>query len=312
MSEEEAKKVSDGRIYIGKQALDNNLIDAIGGEEDAVKWLDRMPRILRALGRPTFMLVLWLTAAACGGGAPPAAEEPEGMKVTHHDRGPAGSFGAGDGQMRVEGTVGGLNRAAVQKTFDQAMPKMKECIDQGRRQLPFLGGNIAVYLEIGLMGKARTVLLSRTTLGDHRVESCIVKALASKQWPRPVGGKVGNTTSSFSFQAAHADPPLDWTARQLEAAMAADTAPEPDAEEDQGPPPFGELTTKLARCRDDAGTGPLDVTIYLDEDGMPQSFGVSVADAKGHRAIDCLNTVIQTTSFPAPGGSFAKVTVPVR
>ncbi len=258
------------------------------------------------------MVTIGLTAAACGGGTPPAAEDPAGMKVTHHEGAPGGSVSGDDGKMQVEGTVGGLNHGAVQKTFNEAMPTMKGCITKGRQQLPFLGGDIDVYLEIDPLGKASSVLLTKTTLGDHRVEACIVQALESKQWPRPVGGKVGKTSSSFSWRAADADPPLAWTAGQLAAAMTADAEPEAEEEETPGPPPFDELAAKLTKCRNDAGTGPLDVTIYLDEDGMPQTFGLSTADGRGLQSVNCIDTVLQTTSFPAPSGSFAKVTVPVK
>ncbi|MBY0407476.1 MAG: signal peptide peptidase SppA [Rickettsiales bacterium] len=34
-----ALQLSDGRVYSGKSALENKLIDAIGGEQDAMKWL---------------------------------------------------------------------------------------------------------------------------------------------------------------------------------------------------------------------------------------------------------------------------------
>jgi len=39
MSELEVKKLADGSIFTGSQSLDNGLIDAIGGEDVAVKWL---------------------------------------------------------------------------------------------------------------------------------------------------------------------------------------------------------------------------------------------------------------------------------
>ena len=32
-------KLADGRVYTGRQALDNQLIDAIGGQEEAIAWL---------------------------------------------------------------------------------------------------------------------------------------------------------------------------------------------------------------------------------------------------------------------------------
>ncbi|MTI17794.1 signal peptide peptidase SppA [Rhodobacteraceae bacterium RKSG542] len=40
LSEEEARKVSNGQVYSGNQALQNKLIDSIGGEEAAVAWLE--------------------------------------------------------------------------------------------------------------------------------------------------------------------------------------------------------------------------------------------------------------------------------
>lgn len=39
MDLEQVRRISDGRIYTGRQALKINLVDAIGSEEDAVKWL---------------------------------------------------------------------------------------------------------------------------------------------------------------------------------------------------------------------------------------------------------------------------------
>ena len=39
-SEAEITRLADGRVYTGRQALDNKLIDAIGGELKAVEWLE--------------------------------------------------------------------------------------------------------------------------------------------------------------------------------------------------------------------------------------------------------------------------------
>ena len=38
---EEATRLSDGRVYTGRQAISNKLIDAIGGEPQAVAWLEK-------------------------------------------------------------------------------------------------------------------------------------------------------------------------------------------------------------------------------------------------------------------------------
>lgn len=39
LTEAEVRKLSDGRIYTGRQAVKNKLVDAIGGEKEAVEWL---------------------------------------------------------------------------------------------------------------------------------------------------------------------------------------------------------------------------------------------------------------------------------
>lgn len=42
---EETRKIADGRIYTGRQALRLKLVDAIGNEDDAVKWLQEVKKI---------------------------------------------------------------------------------------------------------------------------------------------------------------------------------------------------------------------------------------------------------------------------
>jgi protease-4 len=39
LDREEVESLADGRVFTGRQALENGLIDAIGGEEDAIQWL---------------------------------------------------------------------------------------------------------------------------------------------------------------------------------------------------------------------------------------------------------------------------------
>ena len=41
LGDENARQVSNGRIFTGRQALSNGLIDSIGGEDEAILWLKR-------------------------------------------------------------------------------------------------------------------------------------------------------------------------------------------------------------------------------------------------------------------------------
>ncbi|MFT5539633.1 MAG: protease-4 [Alphaproteobacteria bacterium] len=49
MTPAEAQKLSDGRIFTGRQALKNRLIDAIGGENEARTWLQSAHKVAKSL-----------------------------------------------------------------------------------------------------------------------------------------------------------------------------------------------------------------------------------------------------------------------
>jgi hypothetical protein len=244
----------------------------------------------------------WIAAivlAGCGGSevAPntPDDEPASGQRSGDDDDMP---------MLSVGGTIGGLDKQEVQSVIQKAWPDVSRCIRKGRKQLAFLGGEVGIAITVGSNGRAVEVFLHDSTLGDHEVEACVVKAFRSKQWPRPVGGELGKVDQTFDFTAGHTEPPLDWDADTLESGMAK------EAEGDEKP--YEELLTTLNACRSDAKAGPLRVTMYLDEDGFVQAVGMGMADARGQKAVDCVVTTMKTTSFPAPEDNFAKVTVDVK
>lgn len=49
MSDEEVTKVSDGRVFTGRQSMSLKLIDALGGEREAIVWLESEKKIERNL-----------------------------------------------------------------------------------------------------------------------------------------------------------------------------------------------------------------------------------------------------------------------
>jgi protease-4 len=42
---EEVRRIADGRIYSGRQALELKLVDAVGSEDEAMKWLQEVKKI---------------------------------------------------------------------------------------------------------------------------------------------------------------------------------------------------------------------------------------------------------------------------
>jgi protease-4 len=82
----QALALADGRILTGRQALDDKLIDAIGGEDDAIAWLesakqvpDQLPVVTRAVPGGGWSLGKWLgsqarAALGLGGDGPVALD----------------------------------------------------------------------------------------------------------------------------------------------------------------------------------------------------------------------------------------------
>lgn len=55
---EEIKKIADGRIYSGRQALKLKLVDSVGSEDDAIKWLQEVKKIDKDLKVKEFKIKL--------------------------------------------------------------------------------------------------------------------------------------------------------------------------------------------------------------------------------------------------------------
>jgi hypothetical protein len=251
---------------------------------------------MRALGTVFASLLL----LSCGGGSTPDGNVPDGEE-TATGRGP----GASSEGFASQATVGGMDKRAVLGAVAPVLGVVFVCIDDGLKNIPYLGGEVGIFVQVNKSGRATVAFLERSTLGDHETEACIVGAFKKRQWPRPIGGDVGELSQGFDFSAGGFDPPDDWNEGQLKSSMAA------DAGEDDGDP-FGELMGKLSDCNKEAGTNGLDVTMYLDPDGLVQGVGVGMSDDKGHAAVSCVATTVQTTSFPVPGDNFVKVRLRVR
>ena len=254
---------------------------------------DRM--YCRVLVRSLLGLFTAAALVGCAGSAPPA----EGPRDAN-----AGANRNGAG-MSASAEIGGMNKAEVAEKGLETLDEAKRCVDEARKRLPYLGGDIAIFMRVNRQGRAVTAYLTKSTLGDQQTETCIIKAFRSKTWPRPVGGKLGELSQSYGFDAPADAPTLEsWSSDKLARAMAAD--------DDGSQAGYDELVSKLDGCRKDAGSERIELTWYLDEDGMAQAVGLSSSDDKGRAAADCASMVAKTTSFPSPGPDVrAKVTVVV-
>lgn len=225
-------------------------------------------------------------AAGCGG-SQEAIKEPVNEPTS--DGGPRRS------SLGVSAEIGALDEGQVKQAFKKASPKIEKCYVDGTQRVPYLAGEVRIKVRVTREGRARWLYVMDSTLGDRVTEDCMLGALKGITWPSPVDGEEGFADSGFSFAPGGDERmPVDWTPEQL------------------GAPYVKEAKPKLAKCRTEAGAGPLKATLYVDTDGKAGAVGVSASDEKGEGAVRCVVDTLSAIKFPSPGSFASKVTVTIE
>lgn len=228
---------------------------------------------------PCSLALLPLAAlAGCGESAPPpqtADDQPTRERES-------------SGGPSVSSEIGGLDEEKVNAAFESSLSGLQRCLQQGASRVEFLGGSVSFFVKIDLQGKVDGAYLEKSTLGDRETEKCMLGALRSKKWPKPVGGEHGLARKSFDF-----DPPNDVRA---------------PAEYDASHLSKGleKIAGKLGSCKSEKGQ--YEATMYVATDGSVLSASVTPPGEDGEAAVDCLVSTLKDASFPSPGSWPAKVT----
>jgi len=226
-----------------------------------------------------------LGAAACSTPAPPPPQTANHVPPAHTRQHVVPS---------VESEVGALDSGKVQDVFDKAGEALKQCYSRGVGSIGFMAGEIRFSVRVSEDGSTKYVFVKDSTLGDRTTEACMLGILKSQTWPRPQGGKEGNAETSFEFQPGDEErPPVEWAEGRMGDA-------------------YKKARTALAKCRKDAGAGPMKATLYVETDGKALGVGVSGADAKSEEAASCVVELLKGVNFASPGSYAAKVTVQIE
>jgi hypothetical protein len=219
--------------------------------------------------------------AGCGGeeGPPPrtAADEDDDAPVKKKKK------------LAMSSEIGGLNEDRVSQVFEKCMPGLEQCLNNGAERIEFLGGTVSFFVKIGSNGRIESAHLEKSTIGDSQTERCMLEALRSKKWPKPVGGEHGLARKSFSFDPPNdVRPPTDWDTEPLEKTL-------------------GKLSRKIDSCKNGM-SGSFEATMYVSTDGSVLAVGVTPPGEGGDDAVDCLVSTLKQATFPSPGSWPAKVT----
>jgi hypothetical protein len=213
------------------------------------------------------------------GDATPTAKTADEQPETHEDRSPRPS---------VSSEIGGLDEDKVNAAFESSLSGLQRCLAQGASRVEFLGGSVSFFVKIDTGGKVDGAYLEKSTLGDRDTEKCMLSALRSRNWPRPVGGEHGLARKSFDF-----DPPNDVRAPA-------------DYDHDHLGKGLGKISGKLASCKN--AKGAYEATMYVATDGSVLAASVTPPNEDSEDAVDCLVSTLKSASFPSPGSWPAKIT----
>lgn len=190
--------------------------------------------------------------------------------------------------MRATAEIGALNEDDVERTFSGALGLLEECMNEGAERIEFLGGAISFFIKIDRGGVLSHAHLESSTLGDRETEKCMLEALKTKHWPKPVGGDNGIARKSFEFEAASdVRAPASWSSSRVRSAV-------------------NGLEARIEECKG-GDDGTYTATAYIGTDGSVLGVGVSPPDESGEAHVDCLVDAIRSAHFESPGSWPAKV-----
>ena len=142
-----------------------------------------------------------------------------GTSKTATEIGTSGRLGAGDAgveygvgvqigkrQRRVVSLstptiMGALSRDVVQKVIDRNKNQIRYCYELDLQRNQDLAGRIAFQWTIEATGRVGEVVIKESTLGNQRVEQCMVHRIRTWRFPAPAGGGVVEVHYPFVFKA---------------------------------------------------------------------------------------------------------------
>ena len=101
----------------------------------------------------------------------------------------------GDGEPGWRFRVPG--REIIRRIVRRHIDEVKWCYGQELSRLPRLTGQIDVRFSIGASGEVVASTLQRSTMGNERVESCLVEAVRRWPFPKPLGGGIVHHSYPF-------------------------------------------------------------------------------------------------------------------
>lgn len=95
-----------------------------------------------------------------------------------------------------------LNPQEIRISVQKQMARIRQCYQRELQRHPGLQGRVVVWFLIEADGSVGRARLAETTMGNIRVEDCIVDEVAAMRFSKPQAGKVVPVSFPFNFSGA--------------------------------------------------------------------------------------------------------------
>lgn len=107
------------------------------------------------------------------------------------------------GQLSVHGP---LDNDIVRRVVRRHLNEVRYCYQQALAGVAGIEGELAVQFVISPSGQVLASMLQSSTIGNARVETCVVDAVKRWEFPKPIGGGIAVVSHHFSFGSDSAGP----------------------------------------------------------------------------------------------------------
>ncbi len=207
------------------------------------------------------------TPAAAAPAARSAAAAPGDPRAAAHaappPRGPHAA-------VRVRGLHGTLNQDDVHQTMDAQQAEIDRCIEQARRRLRWLSGEIRFSFRVAAEGRVAEVHPTFSSVGHRELERCLRDLLLATQFPRPAGGAEARFNWGMQFEPANGRTFADADPKPIARAL------------------HKHARTLFRSCEIRRGRNRFQITAYVSRGGRLLSAGAVPVPARAEDKVDCV------------------------
>lgn len=231
-----------------------------------------------------------MTIAGCASEAP--QRRTSGIEASEQYRPGMRPVGpSSDDGLVVEHEYGALDQREVESVLDRHLGKLVACYDRAGPAQKYASGEVRLRFFVAGSGEVSQVLVVKSDLGNHSVESCLVDEARKTAFRPPGGRKATDFEYPLQFRSSGEIPVVAWDPGVL----ATDVAP---------------LLPQLASCGA-LGAKKAHAVVYIEPGGAVGSVGLASDEPLEAAAAACVVDQIRTWRLPDDRSHVVRTTLAV-